>query len=305
VAGPPTVALVGCGRWGRHILRDLRTLGATVPVVARSSASRERALAGGADAIVSAIAELPRIDGAVVATPTPAHGEAIEALLDRGVPIFVEKPLTADPAAAERLATAADGRLFVMDKWRYHPGVEALAAIARSGELGRVTGLRLYRQSRGNPHSDTDAVWILAPHDLSIVLEILGSVPPARSAVAEWVGGELAGLVGRLGDDPWVTVDISSTATEHRREIRLVCEGGAAALTDGYAETIAVMRAGALGAEPEQRPVGTELPLLLELRAFVEHLGGGPPPRSSAAEGLEIVRRVAELRALARVPEPR
>jgi predicted dehydrogenase len=304
VAEPPTVALVGCGRWGRHILRDLRTLGAVVPVVARSSASRERAHAGGADAIVASVAELPRIDGAVVATPTPAHGEAIEALLDRDVPIFVEKPLTCDPEAAARLVTAADGRLFVMDKWRYHPGIEALAAIARSGELGRVTGLRLYRHSRGNPHPDTDAVWILAPHDLSIALEILGEIPPARSAVAEWVGGDLAGLVGRLGDDPWVTVDVSATSTDHRREVRLVCDDGVATLTDGYAETIAVQRGGALGAEPEQRPVGTELPLLRELRAFVAHLGGGPPPRSNAAEGLEVVRRVAELRALAGVPLP-
>jgi hypothetical protein len=51
--------------------------------------------------------------------------------------------------------------------------------------------------------------------------------------------------------------------------------------------------------EPERRAISTELPLLRELRAFVEHLDGGPPPRSSAAEGVEIVRRIAELRSMA------
>jgi predicted dehydrogenase len=302
VADRPTVALIGCGRWGRHILRDLRALGADVPVVARSEASRARARDGGATAIVGSVAELPRIDGAVVATTTVAHAEAIESLLDRGVPIFTEKPLAPDPDVAGRLAAAADGRLFVMDKWRYHPGVEALAAIARSGELGCVTGLRTLRVSAGNPHDDVDVIWHLAPHDLSIALEVLGSVPPARDAVVEWVAGQPQGLVARLGDDPWLTVDVSATAGEHRREARLICEGGVATLSGGYAEHLAVVRADAMGGEPELRPLPDELPLLRELRAFVEHLSGGPPPRSSAAEGAEIVRRLGELRTLAGVP---
>ena len=51
--------------------------------------------------------------------------------------------------------------------------------------------------------------------------------------------------------------------------------------------------------EPVKRPISTELPLLGELRAFVEHVEGGPPPRSSAAEGAKVVAVIAELRALA------
>jgi predicted dehydrogenase len=292
----PTVALVGCGPWGRHILRDLRALGAQVPVVARSPATRARACEGGAATIVGSVAELPRIDGAVVAVSTVAHAEVIEPLLERGVPVFSEKPLTADADAAERLAAAAPDRLFVMDKWRYHPGIERLAEIARSGELGAVTGLRLVRVSHGNPHGDVDPIWILAPHDLSIALEVLGEVPPAREAVVEWVAGRAEGMVARLGDDPWVTVDVSSTAGEKRRETRLVCEGGVAWLAGGYADHVAVTRA--IGGEPERRPLPDVMPLFRELEVFVAHLAGGPPPRSSAAEGAEIVRRIAELRAL-------
>ena len=57
------------------------------------------------------------------------------------------------------------------------------------------------------------------------------------------------------------------------------------------------------GDEAETRlPVSTELPLLRELRAFVEHLRGGPPPRSSAAEGAAVVEAVARLRELAGLP---
>ena len=47
------IGLVGCGRWGKHILRDLVALGCDVTVVARSTVSRERASSGGATRIVS------------------------------------------------------------------------------------------------------------------------------------------------------------------------------------------------------------------------------------------------------------
>ena len=135
------MALVGCGRWGRHILRDLIALGCEVPVVARSEASIERAREGGAAEIVADIASLGAVDGVVVATPTSTHAEVVEEALGLGAPVFVEKPLTADVDSARRVAAIAPDRLFVMDKWRYHPGVRELARIAQSGELGPVVGI--------------------------------------------------------------------------------------------------------------------------------------------------------------------
>jgi predicted dehydrogenase len=300
----PRVGLAGCGRWGRHILRDLRDLGCEVPVVARSRESRERAAEGGATEIVAALAELQGVEGVVVATPTSTHAEVVEEALALGVPVFVEKPLTADLASARRLAAAAPDRLFVMDKWRYHPGVRELARIARSGELGEVVGIHSRRVTLGHRYSDVDTVWIHAPHDLAIALEILGELPAPRRAVPELVGGELAGLTAILGEAPWVVIEVSTLAPAHRRELRLVCEGGVAQLDGGYAESVVVGRVGAIDADSvEHRPVEGELPLLAELRAFVEHLRGGPPPLSSAAEAVAIVEAVEETIALARAGE--
>ena len=183
MSGSARVGLVGCGSWGRYILRDLLSLGCSVSVVARSPESRARA--EGADTIAGSVAELPEVDGIAIATPTTTHATVIEQALERGVPVFVEKPLTNDPAAADRLAAAAGERLFVMDKWRYHPGVELLRDLARDGSLGAVRGLLTTRIGWGNPHDDVDAAWVLAPHDLSIALEILGELPEARAAVAD------------------------------------------------------------------------------------------------------------------------
>src|SRR6478736_1018051 len=110
------VAVVGCGRWGSLVLRDLRSLGCEVPVVARSEQSIARAVEGGAATIAATVAELPQVDAVVVSTTTSTHVEVLDQVLPLDVPVFVEKPLCPDLTAAARLAAAGDGRLFVMDK---------------------------------------------------------------------------------------------------------------------------------------------------------------------------------------------
>ena len=294
------VGLVGCGRWGKHILRDLVALGCDVPVVARSRESIARAEEGGAATIVRDIGSLPDLDGAVVATPTSTHAAVLAEVLECAVPVFCEKPLTDDPEAAERLAAGASSTLFVMDKWRYHPGVRELAAIARDRRLGAVSGLRTLRVGWGAPHDDVDPVWVLAPHDVAIGYEILGAFGQPMSAVAHWSGAEALYLEGLLrGDGGWHAIEVSGRSAERRRRIELYCEEGVAVLADGWDGHVAVCTEGTNGVVDEQISTPGELPLLAELRAFVDHLRGGPAPRSSAAEGAATVSTIARLRALA------
>jgi predicted dehydrogenase len=289
------VGLVGCGNWGRYILRDLVSLGCDVTVVARSEASRERARDGGAAQIVQRDDELEGVEGVVVAALVRERPPIVERLLGRGLVVFTEKPLAADPEVARKLRQASANRLFVMDKWRYHPGVRALASIARSGELGRVTRLESRRLGWGNPREDVDAVWNLAPHDLAIVQEVLETIGEPAWAVGERDGDRPAGLLGVLGGDPTVVVEVSSRHPGKWREVRLGCEGGVAVLA-GDADHVVVARD---GRDPERRATPGSPPLLAELQAFVEHLRGGPPPASSAAEATAAVEALAALRALA------
>jgi predicted dehydrogenase len=303
------IALVGCGKWGRHVLRDLLALGCEVTAVVRSDASRARAEEGGAHRLVESIEALGPVDGAVVVTPTTTHAPVVVRLLDRKIPIYCEKPLTASLADAERLVTAGGERIFVMDKWRYHPGVEKLAEIASSGMLGPVAGVQSTRVGWGKGESDVDAVWHLAPHDLAIALQILGSLPEPVAAAASTMAGEVVSMSAILGRDPWVSFLVSERRRRHFREIRLVCRDGEAVLADSYGEHIVVNRYDSPRlAEPpatELIPISAEMPLLRELRAFVEHAQGGPPPMSSARDALAIVRALDQLRSLAGLDEER
>jgi predicted dehydrogenase len=265
-------------------------------VVARSDASRARATDGGAAAIVPEIGQLGAVDGVVVVTPIATHAEVVEDALTLGVPVFVEKPLCDDAGDAERLEALAADRLFVMDKWRYHPGVAALAEIARSGALGAVRGLRTIRVQPTNRHEE-DCIWVLAPHDLAIALEVLGEVPRPAAARGHWDGDRLLTVFGLLRTGfAWHALEVSERAPAVERRIELHCDEGLAVLGGGWDEHVLVHRP---GAEAERIEAPGELPLLAELRAFLGHLDDGPPPRSSVAEGRAIVDSVAALRTLA------
>ncbi|MCA0433435.1 MAG: Gfo/Idh/MocA family oxidoreductase [Proteobacteria bacterium] len=298
------IGQVGCGQWGELVLRDLKALGAHVSVVARSDLSKSRAKAQSADKIVSSIGELDSaLDGYVVVTTTDQHAPAVEALIPRGKPIFVEKALTHDPVAAHRIVAAAGDRVFVMDKWRYHAGVEELRRLVSAGSFGKIHALHSLRASWSMNHAELDSIWLLLPHDLAIVYHVLGAFPKPVSAhgrVLSQRGAELSAfLTGQNGEG--IHIDVSSLRPTYERKIVLVGEKATAELGDSYARSLKFRMGspGARDAREELLPIADTMPLLEELRCFLAYLQGGPRPMSSAVEGTHIVETIVELRRLA------
>jgi predicted dehydrogenase len=303
-----SIGLIGCGKWGRHILRDLKLCGARVHVVARSAASRGNAAAHRPDSIVSEVSDLPPVDGYIIAVPSSLHAEIIEALLPSGQPIFTEKPLGIDPVQARRIVDKGGDRVFVMDKWRYHPGIEHMRQEIAAGGMGRLRAIRIQRWGWGRAHADVTAVWVLLPHDLSILLHWLGEVPPLHwvcRTVPEPVDG---GLIAHLGGGaaPPITIDMSITAPDHRRTFTIIGTEATMELADSYDTAILVRRGepAAADAAVERIEIGQDMPLLREIQAFLAHLEGGPPPMTPAREALLVVERCAEIEAALRTAEP-
>lgn len=297
------VGLIGCGRWGRNILRDLRSCGADVLVATPSAADRMAALTAGAISACADLAEIPAAEGYIVATPSATHAEIVERLLPTGRPIYVEKPMTVSVGSADRLVRLGGDRIYVMQKWRYHPGIERMRCEFAAGQLGQLQAIRIQRWGWGNPHADVNALWILMPHDLSIVLHWLGRLPPLRLVQRVVPGPIDSGLIVQMGGeaDPLVTIDMSTTAPQRRRAFAIIGSAGSAELRDADDDAIHVRRGppGSVDAAIEAIPISRDMPLLLEIQAFLNHLCGAPPPMSSAQEGRIIVQRTAEIEAAA------
>lgn len=281
-------------------------------VVERSRAGRERARGLGAHRVASTVDQLDDVDGVVIATPVATHATFIHQGLDLGVPVFTEKAMTDDVGAADEIVERAADRVFVMEKWRYHPAVIRLAELAAEGTLGQIAGMSTVRHQWGDSHPDTDPVWTLLPHDLSIANHVLGGIPSAISAqrvsgLVDDTSGRsepfecsFAGLIGALGDEgaPWLHVDVSARAPRVRREVLLFGSTATARLSDDDYGVVEIRATG--DDEVRVERVADTMPLLAELAAFVGFVAGtGPAPLASAADGALGVRRVAQLRALA------
>ena len=98
----------------------------------------------------------------------------------RGQGLLVEKPLALTVAEGEALvALAARERriLMVGHVLEYHPAIEALRALAASGELGRLQYVYSNRLNLGRIRTEENALWSFAPHDVHVLLRLLGEDP--------------------------------------------------------------------------------------------------------------------------------
>lgn len=297
------IGLIGCGEWGKNILRDLKSLHCEVTVISNNKKSYDYATQGGADYIYDSVQKIKHIDGFIIATPATTHAAVIDLVAHFNVPIFCEKVFTTRLSDAKRLAESLSDRLFVMHKWRYHPGIQILGHMVRRQELGAVMGLHTKRYNWGNHHHDVDMLWTCLPHDLSISIEILGSIPQPNTAQGiEW-GHEAVELNCFLGEKTWNLIEISSIRPTIQREIRVICENGFMILPDGLVNHIEIHHQKNWGLTPtdyiEYRHFDFEMPLKKELEVFLHYLCGGPKPPTNAQEGLAVVETIIQLREMA------
>lgn len=303
-----TITLFGVGVWGARIARILISQGVVLDIIDTDPAKQSLAMKLGARTFNLRSDVARDSDGIIIATPSTTHFALIRQLADRGIPIFVEKPLTADLQEARKLMEFRDRPIFVMHTWLYHPGVGLLARIEQTGELGELFYLRTQRVNWTSPRKDTDSIWTLLPHDLTITQAILGYYPEPQFAIAEVHEGVPRGLVCILGVNPHVMIEISNRFWQKGRELRAHFSKGTVSLKDEKTQYLEIAH-GDHCVESEQtqisrRPFSLDPdPLTSELVSFLRFLEGGPAPESSLPDGIEVIERIAEIRRLAGLQE--
>lgn len=187
-----TIGQVGLGLWGPNVLRNLVKLpDSRVKICCdldEQALARVRASYPEVQTTqdYGRLLEDPELDAIVVTASARAHFPLAKAALERGKHVFVEKPLALRPADAEELIALAedrDRRLMVGHLLLYHPAVQRLKTYIDAGDLGEIRYVYSQRLNLGQVRRDENAMWSLAPHDISVALYLLAQHPVAVSAV--------------------------------------------------------------------------------------------------------------------------
>jgi UDP-2-acetamido-3-amino-2,3-dideoxy-glucuronate N-acetyltransferase len=180
----PGVALVGCGYWGRNIARNLYQLGA-LRLVCDTSASalaEVRAAHPGVRTARTVAAALrdPAVHAVAIAAPAVRHHALAKQVLLAGKDVFVEKPLALRLREAQELVEVARERrrvLMVGHLLEYHPAILKLRELVDAGELGDIHHVYSNRLNLGKVRREENILWSFAPHDISVILRLLGRMP--------------------------------------------------------------------------------------------------------------------------------
>jgi predicted dehydrogenase len=178
------VALLGFGHWGRNLARNFARLGALRAVSDPDPRALEAAGKAYPDARLTADWEEPIADPAVracaIAAPAALHYELARRALEAGKDVFVEKPLALTAKEGEALVELAEKQeriLMVGHLLEYHPATEALRALVAKGELGKIQYVYSNRLNLGRIRTEENALWSFAPHDVHVMLRLLGEAP--------------------------------------------------------------------------------------------------------------------------------
>lgn len=180
------IGIIGCGYWGPNLVRDFyETDGAEVVCLAELSDDRIKTIKKRYPYLKttkdsSEIINDKTIDAVVIATPASTHYTLAKESLLSGKHAFVEKPLTFVPKEAEELVQIADKAkriLMVGHTFEFNPAVEKIKEYISKKELGDVYYMTSRRLNLGKIREDINAMWNLAPHDVSIFIYLLGQMP--------------------------------------------------------------------------------------------------------------------------------
>jgi UDP-2-acetamido-3-amino-2,3-dideoxy-glucuronate N-acetyltransferase len=304
------IALVGVGKWGRNLLRvltEFEELGAVYDADPRALGSVPAHLRAPS---LEAMLEDPAIEGVVIATPAATHFELARKALRANRDVFVEKPLTLDPAEGAELVEISDrlGRvLMVGHVTLYHPAVLELKQLLRRGELGRPQYLYSNRLNSGRVRETENILWSFAPHDFAVLLYLLEAFPTEILAVGSSHLREgradvtLTHLKFPGGERAHIFVSWLHPMREHRLvvtgERRMAHfaddeRGGSLSLYD-----IGVGQSGERSVKPSAAidvvPLAQKEPLRLEIGHFLECMDRREEPLTGGRHGLEVVRLLA------------
>jgi UDP-2-acetamido-3-amino-2,3-dideoxy-glucuronate N-acetyltransferase len=310
VTMPFQIAVVGSGYWGRNLVRNFFELGAlhTVCDGSQTVEANVRAQYPGISYCrdYASVLSDKNIRAVVLATPAALHFDMARQALQAGKDVFVEKPLALNITEGEELIELAEksGRIVMVGHiLQYHPAVRRLKELVAGGSLGRIEYIYSNRLNMGKIRAEENILWSFAPHDISVLLGLLGEAP--QSVTCEggyYVSRDVADVtLSQFTFFNGVRAHIFVSWLHPFKEQRLVVVGSEkmAVFDDTAADKLVLYPhrvewkdriPSAIKAEAQSVPIETTEPLKNECREFLECLESGRQPLTDGREGLRVLR---------------
>jgi len=208
------VAVVGCGYWGKNLVRNFAELGVLRAIC---DANDETLMAFqqqyGAEGVTSfhQVLAMPDVQAVVIATPAATHAELVLQALAAGKDVFVEKPLALtleDALKIQAIAQKHDRILMVGHLLEYHPALVKLRTLMDDGKIGKLQYLYSNRLSTGKVRTEENVLWSFAPHDICAILGCVGQLPRSVQAVGST-------HLGTVEDVCWINLEFDHNIKAH------------------------------------------------------------------------------------------
>ena len=306
----PGVAVVGCGHWGKNLIRNFHGLGVlrgifdTYP----DHLSQQVAQYPGVQAFsrYEDVLADPAIQAVAIATPAETHASLAMQAFAAGKDAFVEKPLAlyVEDGLAMVASAREHGRLLMVGHLLlYHPATQAIDRLLQSGELGKLEYIYSNRLSMGKIRQEENALWSFAPHDISVILRLTRHLPLQVTATGgAYLQPNIADVtVSNLLFEKGTRAHIFVSWLHPYKEQRLVVIGSKkmAVFEDSRPDHKVLLydkliERNALGIQASQAkgepvPIDAAEPLRVECAHFVECVQTRRPPLTPGEDGVRVL----------------
>jgi predicted dehydrogenase/serine acetyltransferase len=303
------IAVVGCGYWGKNIVRNFAEIG-TLAAVCDNNADLLSRTAAQYDAKPLPFADMlsdPAVEGVAIAAPAALHYALCKASLEAGKDVFVEKPLALTVADAKQLCEIATARkriLMVGHLLQYHAAYLKLQDMVNAGHFGQIRYIYSNRLSLGKVRNEEDVLWSFSPHDISMILGLVKSAPVSVNAFGNYaLNSAIADTVTtHLTFENGVRAHVMASWNHPFKEHKLILVGEKSMAvfddTQGwesklieYPHKMSVVNGVPTPEKAEgiSVPLDPREPLRQEYLHFIDCMATRKTPRTDGAEGLAVL----------------
>jgi UDP-2-acetamido-3-amino-2,3-dideoxy-glucuronate N-acetyltransferase len=303
------IAVVGCGYWGKNLVRNFYELGALHSVsdisseVVNNYANQYQVKNLSFDEIIND----KNIEGVVLTVPAKLHASMAIDVMNKGKHVFVEKPLALNEMDAKMMIETAkknNVKLMVGHLLHYHPIFKEIKKIVKEGQIGKLEYIQSNRLSFGKFRIEEDIIWSFAPHDISMILSLANEKPSIVKCNSKFIIKENHADIANIYMEfpSGLKSDISVSWINPLKEVKLVVTGKSGMLvfddTKTWNEKLTlhsyeIYHSNELNlknTKEEYIKVVEEEPLKNECQHFISVVKDNLKPFTDVFEGLKVIK---------------